>query len=287
VKFTKILAISIIIIGIIISIFYFTFESNLIKDPKINQNDGKIEFIEWSSAKLFKVLVNPDDFVSIEGKILPLKATFGLKEELEQTYNEIGFFNEEDKPIFIIPTFTASAYSKNGFYDFYNKSCNEQCLTTEIISEDKLDYSSSANAAKILQLLEYDSISDLELHKNPSILNSYDKVIVLHNEYVSKTMFDAIIFHKNVIFLYPNALYAEIKVDTNDNKITLIRGHGYPNSNITNGFNWENENTHPYEFDNKCDSWEFYPISNGFMLNCFPEQIIWKDELFLKTIKEL
>ena len=154
-KFTKILAISIIIIGIIISIFYFTFESNLIKDPKINQNDEKIEFVEWSSAELFKVLVNPDDFVSIEGKILPLKATFGLKEELEQRYNEIGFFNDEDKPIFIIPTFTASAYLKNGFYDFYNKSCNEQCLTTEIISEDKLDYNSSANAVKILQLLEY------------------------------------------------------------------------------------------------------------------------------------
>jgi len=286
-KFTKNLATSIIIIGIIISIFYFTFESNLIKDPEKNQNDVKIEFIEWGSAKLFKILVDPDDFVLIQGKTLPLKATFGLKEELEQTYNEIGFFDEEHKPIFIIPTFTASAYLKNGFYDFYNESCNEQCLTKKIVSEDELNYNSSANAVKILQLLGYDSISDLELYQNPSILNNYDKVIVLHNEYVSKTMFDAITFHKNVIFLYPNALYAEVKVDSNENKITLIRGHGYPNSNITNGFNWENENTHPYEFDSKCDSWKFYSISNGFMLNCFPEQIIWKDELFLKTIKEL
>ena len=285
-KFTKIIVISIIIIGIIISVFYFTFEPNLIIDPEKNQNDEKIEFIEWGSAKLFKVLVDPDDFVSIQGKTLPLKATFGLKEELVETYNEIGFFDEENKPLVIIPTFTASAYSKNGFYDFYNESCNDQCLTTQIVSEDRLDYNSSANAAKILQLLGYDSISDLELHENPSILNSYDKVIVLHNEYVSKTMFDAITFHKNVIFLYPNALYGEVKVDSNDNKITLIRGHGYPNSDISNGFDWENENTHPYEFDNKCDSWEFYPISNGFMLNCYPEQIIWQDELLLKAIKE-
>ena len=45
---------------------------------------------------------------------------------------------------------------------------------------------------KILNLLGYDSISDLELHKNPSILNKYDKIILLHNEYVSKKMFDAV-----------------------------------------------------------------------------------------------
>ena len=43
---------------------------------------------------------------------------------------------------------------------------------------------------EILNLLGYDSISDFEL-KNPNILNDYKKIIVLHNEYVSKIMFDA------------------------------------------------------------------------------------------------
>ena len=113
---------------------------------------------------------------------------------------------------------------------------------------------------------------------------------MLHNEYVSKTMFDAITTHDSVIFLYPNALYGEVKVNVIDNTIKLIRGHGYPDSGIGNGFDWENENTHPYEYDNSCEDWEFYPTTgnpDGYMLNCYPENMIWNDELFLKTLKEL
>ena len=282
----KIIVTSVIIIGIIASTLFFIFESNFIQES-INGKNEKVELIEWGSGELFSILVDPNDLILVEGKTVPLKATFGLKKELNQTYKKIGFFDEEKKPLFIIPTFTASAYSKNGFYDFYNGNCSEQCLTTKIVTENKLDYSSSANSVKILQLLGYDSISDLELHRNLSILKNYDKIIVLHNEYVSKIMFDAITSHKNVVFLYPNSLYGEIKLDESNNKITLIRGHGYPNSDIINGFNWENENTNPYEFDNGCNSWEFYPISNGHMLNCYPEQIIWQDELLLKKLKEL
>ena len=65
-------------------------------------------------------------------------------------------------------------------------------------------------------------------------------------------MFNAIINHPHVIYLYPNALYAEIEVDYEKNEITLIRGHGYPESTIGNGFDWEFDNTHPYEYDENC-----------------------------------
>ena len=278
-----ILTLIIIIIGTI-SVSYFTTESDIIET---NQNEEKTELIEWDSGNLFKVLVDPKDIRVIDGKSIPLKATFGLKAELAETYNEIGVFDQEDKPLVIIPTFTSSAYAPFGFYDYYNERCGEQCLTVKIVSEDKLDYKSSANGVKILNLLGYDSISDLELHKNPNILNDYKKIIVLHNEYVSKIMFDALTLHKNVVFLYPNALYAEIEIDITNNQITLIRGHGYPESTIVNGFNWENENTHPYEYDNECNNFEFYKISNGFMLNCYPEQAIWQNSSLLKALKEL
>ena len=103
-------------------------------------------------------------------------------------------------------------------------------------------------------------------------------------------MFNAITSHDNVIFLYPNALYAQVNVDITNNLITLVRGHGYPTSNIANGFDWINENTHPYEYDIECENWEFYPTNgapNGHMLNCYPEAIIWQDELLLKTLKDL
>jgi len=278
-----ILSLIIIIIGTI-SVSYFTTESNIIET---NQNEEKTELIEWDSGNLFKVLVDPKDIRVIDGESILLKATFGLKSELAETYNEIGVFDQEEKPLVIIPTFTSSAYAPFGFYDYYNEKCGEQCLTTKIVSEDKLDYTSSANGVKILNLLGYDSITDLELHKNPNILNNYKKIIVLHNEYVSKIMFDALTLHKNVVFLYPNALYAEIDIDIPNNQITLIRGHGYPESTIVNGFNWENENTHPYEYDKECNNFEFYKISNGFMLNCYPEQAIWQNSSLLKALKEL
>jgi hypothetical protein len=278
-----ILTLIIIIIGII-SVSYLTTESNTIET---NQTEEKTELIEWASVKLFKVLVDPNDIRVIDGKSIPLKATFGLKSELTELYNEIGVVNEENKPLVIIPTFTSSAYAPFGFYDYYKEQCGEQCLTTKIISEEKLDYNSSANGVKILNLLGYDSISDLELHKNPNILKDYDKIILLHNEYVSKKMFDAITSHNNIIFLYPNALYAEIEVDMIKNEITLIRGHDYP-PGIKNGFNYEiEERFHDYEYDNTCVDWKFIEFKNGYALNCYPEQAIWQNDSLLKALKEL
>jgi hypothetical protein len=52
----------------------------------------------------------------------------------------------------------------------------------------------------------------------------HDRVIVLPNEYVTKKEFDAIASHPDMIFLYPNALYAEVKTDYASNTITLVRG---------------------------------------------------------------
>ena len=88
------------------------------------------------------------------------------------------------------------------------------------------------------------------------------------------------------MFLYPNALYAEINVNYDDDTISLIRGHNYPDPLIRNGFDWEYENTHPYEYDNICKDWSFYNIDYGVMLDCYPENIIFTDELLLKMIRE-
>lgn len=268
-------------------IVYFAY-SNPTQDTsnaKNIENSKNTELIEWNTKELFAVFVDPDDIDIIDGQQIPMKGTFRLKPELTETYTEIGVYDQKNKPLFIIPLFTASAYSKNGFYDFYDGNC-DTCLTTKIISVDDLGEQSSANAVKVLELLDYDSITDIELDKNPDILSKYEKIIVLHNEYVTQNEFDAITSHPNVIYLYPNALYAKIEVNYDKKTISLIRGHGYPELEIDNGFNWEFDNTRPYEFDKKCDGWEFYDIPNGKMLNCYPEQKIWKDKEFLKALKE-
>ena len=110
------------------------------------------------------------------------------------------------------------------------------------------------------------------------------------NEYVTRVMFDAITNHPSVLYLYPNALHAEIEVNYMDETITLIRGHNYPEPGITNGFDWEFDNTYPYEFDNECAVMKIYKIKNGWMTNCYPENVFLKGgQLFtlLKTIKDL
>lgn len=282
--FKKIILGSIILLAVTI-IAYFAYFSTTQNEVSPKDVESNTELIQWNTKELFAVFVDPKDIEIINGQKIPMKGTFRLKPELTDTYAEIGVYDEKNKPVFVIPLFTASAYSKNGFYDFYNGNC-DTCLTTKIRTVDELAEQSSANAVKVLELLGYDSITDIELDKNPNILSKYEKVIVLHNEYITKSMFDAITFHPNVIYLYPNALYAEISTNYQDNTISLIRGHGFPESEIANGFNWEFENT-PYESDKKCDDWKFYDIPNGKMLNCYPEQKIWKDKEFLKALKEL
>jgi hypothetical protein len=284
-KFVKSVILGSIVLSVIVLVFYFGLSTQNIPTQD-NSDSINSDLIKWRDGILFDVFVDPKDIVEVNGNQIPMKGTFKLKPNFSDIYSEIGVYDEKNKPLVIIPIYTASAYSKNGFYDFYHGNCNT-CLTTKIALVDELREQSSANAVKILELLGYDTITDIELDKNPGILTKYDKIILLHNEYVTKNMFDAITSHPNVIYLYPNALYAEISTNFVDNTISLIRGHNYPDENIKNGFDWEFENTDPYEYDKECKNWEFYNITNGKMLNCYPEQIVWKDEKFLRTLKEL
>lgn len=238
---------------------------------------------------LFFIHKNQEDVVGGNEEVVNYsRYILSAKKENQQIYESLGPKNSSQTTIVIIPVFTALAYHNPGFYDYYFDRCDESCLTVDAKSAFPLnyDYRSSAMANQVFQILGYDRISDEEVLRNPSILGEYDKVILLHNEYVTKEMFNAITNHPKVIYLYPNALYAEIEVDVANNSITLIKGHGYPEKNIANGFDWKFDNTQ-YEQDKECSNWEFYEIDNGFMLNCYPEIIIFDDIELLKTIRNL
>jgi len=206
-----------------------------------------------------------------------------LELEIEQ-YNELKY-DESQKTVIVFPTFTGIAYQENGFYDYYKGNCDESCITLEI-PEETLFTHIGFNAFFLLTYLDYPSITDIELDQNPQILQDYDKVILLHNEYVTKNEFNAIINHPKVVYLFPNALYAEIMYDKKNNSFTLIRGHNYPEHEIVNGFDWMYDNTHPYEFDQICSDWNFYEIPNGIMLNCYPQNTILNNLDMVKKIKE-
>ena len=245
--------------------------------------------LQYVTTTLFHVFGDVDSIQVVDGIEYWGSVYVGLNADRMDEYNEVSLWNDTQKAVVIFPTFTSIAYGEPGFYTYYRGEC-DSCTTIEF-APPKLMFASSGNGVQALSLMGYDTIDDMTIDKNPDILKKYDKVIMLHNEYVTQAMFDAITNHPNVIYLYPNALYAEIEVDYENNLMTLIRGHGYPEPEIANGFDWEFDNTHPYEYDTKCSNMEFYKIENGWMTNCYPEQVFVSstDNTYeiLKIIKEL
>ncbi len=251
----------------------------------IIQNPNTIRIMEYDGQQLFHWYFFYKDVWVVDGQNHVYIYYLFPKQELQETYSKIS--NNNKKSVVINPTFTIAAYDDNGFYDYYKDMCDESCLTVTVNNAKTIGSPSSHVGLGVLEFLKYDVLSDYDVHMNPSILDSYDKVIVLHNEYVTKEMFDAFENHPNVIYLYPNALYAEVDYNSIEDTITLVRGHGYPTSGIKNGFDWKNENTHPFEYDMECLNWEFYKIDNGWMLNCYPEKFIRNSFELLKALKDL
>ena len=209
----------------------------------------------------------------------------GLNPNNMDQYNEVAIWNDPQKAAVVYPSFTYSAYYEPGFYTYYRGECDE-CTTTEL-HVPRPAYTSSGNAHQALTLLGYTSLSDMDIDRNPEILQQFDKIVMLHNEYVTRTMFDAITSHPKVIYLYPNALYAEIEVNYTDETMTLIRGHNYPEPEIKNGFDWEFDNTHPYEYDKTCANMEMYKIENGWMTTCYPELLFVESEQIFNLLKAI
>jgi len=275
-----------IIIGIVVTIIAASFAYFTLNNY---DNEIKTEYVELETPSLFRVMLTVEDHQIWQNGGPIEKAVLFPKSENSEIYKEIGVSNSEEKIIVVIPIFTAEAYEELGFYDYFKEICDESCLELELKDRNQytFDFSSSGQAIQVLNLLGYKFITDLEIHNNPSILSEFDKVIILHNEYVTRAEFDAITSHPNVIFLYPNALYAEIEYNENENTIKLVRGHNYPTSDIQNGFDWKFDNTHPYEYDTQCQTLEFYEIDNGHMLNCYPDRLIHNNNELLKMLKGL
>ena len=159
----------------------------------------------------FDTYFTENDIIRYNQK-LPIQdeVRFELSSEKLELYKKL---KPNKNTIVIYPIFTSAAYSDNGFYDYYAGDCDESCLTNISFENPEFKYNSSGITTQILHILGYDFITDIDVDKNPKILENYETVILLHNEYVTQKMFDAITSHPNLIFLSPNALYAEIEVN--------------------------------------------------------------------------
>ena len=288
-----VMPIAVLIIGIGAFSFISSDENlEISEDVEIVQYEEPGKLIQTNVPSLFKVMAYENDFEIINGEKIWRDVYYELDESNMMIYDDL---KNNKKSAVVFPIFTAAAYSEPGFYTFYRGECDQEfhgvlfrdddCLTVKLEEEYSPLFTSSANGVQVLNLLDYEIITDITIHQNPEILLQYEKIILLHNEYVTSTQFDAIISHPNVIYLYPNALYAEIDFDEDLWEISLIRGHNYPDPLIRNGFDWKFDNSLE-EYDVTCEDMKFSKIDNGWMLNCYPENILHKSKELLKQIRD-
>lgn len=260
-------------------------ESDTLGEPKnqLDMAEAKKIALDWSENKTS----DSQFFYALEflektrGKLIgPSSNDLTLANQ-----DQVSVWSETKKTVVIIPVFTEAAYWEPGFYTYYRKQCDSSCLTVTVDPARPLYYTSSFGGDAILERLGYSTLTDIDVDKNPAILQKYDKVIVLHSEYVTQKEFDAITSHPHVIYLYPNSLYAKVDVNYQESTITLIRGHEYPQSNISNGFGWKYDHSRE-EYDTVCKDWTFHDVGNGIMLNCYPEYFLPHSIPLLRLIKD-
>ena len=296
IKIIALITLIVILGSVLVSIFTYTdFESTNLISKTTLEDQITVDDILKNYFSLHTVKTNNDLFFNTyftENDVLRYTQKMNLQNDIKFEFpvDEIQMYENlksNKNTIVIYPIFTSAAYSPNGFYDYYGGNCDESCINDISFENPQVKFTSSGISTQILYSLGYDFITDIDVDKNPEILKNYDNVILLHNEYVTQKMFDAITAHPHLIFVSPNALYAEIEVNYEDNTISLIRGHDYP-PGIKNGFDYEiEERFHEYEYDNECADWEFIEIENGYHLNCYPDGTIHKNLDLLLKIKSL
>ena len=291
----KLIVIPIVILIVIVGAYIGITPSENTEISKIEEKTefmNSPELIQTNVKSLFKVMAYDNDFQMIDGEKIWRNVYYELDESKLDIYQDLK--NNKNSAV-VFPIFTAAAYSEPGFYTFYRGECDQEfhgvlfreddCLTVKLDEEYNPGFTSSANGLQVLNLLGYDVITDITIHQNPNVLVQYEKIILLHNEYMTSVEFDAIVSHPNVIYLYPNALYAEIDFDEDLWEISLVRGHNYPETTIRNGFDWKFDNSIE-EYDVTCNDMKFSKIDNGWMLNCYPENVLHKTKELLAQIRD-
>lgn len=205
------------------------------------------------------------------------------------------YSNHDLRTVVIFPIFTQNAYKDNGFYDYFKGKC-KTCDTVSLRPVvSNATYTTGLSGFDYLTQLHYPFITDLTVDQHPEILADYDKIILLHNEYVTKKEFDAISKHKNVVYLYPNSLFVEVSVNYADWTMKLVKGHGYDSTQTPpypiktgvasgNGFGYVT--TSKYEYDLNCKNYKWEEMPNGITITCWPEFLIKADRSLLQVIKD-
>ena len=216
------------------------------------------------------------------------------------------YYMKNDQILVITPLLTANAYRDNGFYWYYNGTCDTKCLTIDIDRDTPWHFPGTERAVTRFEALGANMVTDFDLINNTKLLSLYHTIVVLHSEYVTQDIYDALQKHTNVFYMYPNALYAKVDVYRNPDRqsitdpttglvkyhpitgvarMTLVKGHNYPYEDVKNGFNWKYDNS--AEEYKMCDKYEWRNITNGYQMTCWPQRILIDDHSIFGIIKGL
>ena len=171
------------------------------------------------------------------------------------------------KTLLIEAVFTEQFYQPHGYYD--NMKIRTVGLNHSMTP--RMIYSGSKTAFDLLSQ-SFSTTNDIEVTRHPEILQHYDRIILLHNEYVSKVEYDAIIRLPNVFYLYPNALYRYVDYDNKSNTITLVGNTGNPYSLSK----WvTSDSVKVNEFDGCLSGYKIVNYPNGKGMNCYPAAVFY------------
>ena len=148
---------------------------------------------------------------------------------------------------FVEPTFTNGAYNEDSFYFFYSKyqkildgqqiTTDLNLMTGDIPFETNVDYIQpiidkvkQTVPDSIVSIIGDEEINDGLIFRKDGT-NSYDLLVMLHNEYVTQTEYDNLKkFLTNggsIVLLTGNVFYGEILYDKEDCTVTLKKGHDW------------------------------------------------------------
>ena len=175
-------------------------ETTLTMSDYVNNLSNTHQNSLFQNEGIFNFYVTDYDSYRFQNELPPLDGIrITLNKSNAGTVKIISILKPNDGTVVIYPIFTSAAYSEPGFYTYFRGDCDESCITDLSFENPEFKYTSSGLTAQILYHVGYDFLTDIEVDKNPELLQNYDTVILLHNEYLTQKAFDAISSHPNLI----------------------------------------------------------------------------------------
>jgi N,N-dimethylformamidase beta subunit-like, C-terminal len=219
--------------------------------PQIAVSQGNEVYVVWNDNATGNNEVN---FVSSPRHYLS-QENINEVQRFDNTSSAHGRLRNAENIAIIEPTFTKAAYDKS-FYVFYNMKKNLLGLPAEknvskytnmlessiynrpnknIIESDQCPCDLLVEHLKwLLPESNIVSLKDQNVHEGEIFTNGtnkFDVVILFHQEYVTEQEYNNLkqfVANGGTMILFDgNVFYAEVKYDKQNNKISLVKGHGW------------------------------------------------------------